>query len=133
MSVLFNLAKCHVMHIGHGLAPTYNLKSGTVTKQLAETEEERDLGVYITADLKWETQCQKASSKAMSVLGMVKRSFGCMDYDSFIILYSTYIRPHLEYCVQAWAPYYRKAIDCLEKVQRRATKLVKGLKHVDYE
>ena len=89
---------------------------------LTETEMKKDLGVWIDKDLKWSHQCRKAASKAMSVLGMIKRSFKHIDVESFKILYSTYIRPHLEYCVQVWNPYHKKDIECLEKVQKESHK-----------
>ena len=69
----------------------------------------------------------------MVVLRSVKRACIHFDRETFNIVYNTYIRPHLEYCVQAWSPYYPKDILMLEKVQRRATKLVIGLKEFTYE
>jgi len=86
----------------------------------------------ITDDVKWSKQCNSAAAKA-SVLGMIKRTFNTLNNGMFLTLYLTYIRPHLEYCIQVWAPYFKKDIDVLEKVQRRAAKLVRCTKNVSYE
>lgn len=95
--------------------------------------EEVDLGVLTTSDLKPAKQCLKAANKANSVLRLLKLSFQHLNKKSFTLLYKTYVRPHLEYCIQTWSPYLVKDIQHLERVQRRATKLVHGFQHKSYE
>ena len=90
-------------------------------------------GIHVTRDLKSEEQCTQSARKAQAVLGMVKRHFKELDKEDFMVIYKAYIRPHLEYCVQAWSPHLIKDKDCLEQIQRRATRLAKGLKKLTYE
>lgn len=78
-------------------------------------------------------QCIEAAKKATQALGFVKRTFSHFDCASFSVMYKTYIRPHMEFAVQAWNPYLRKDIECLEKIQHRATKLVPQLRNLEYE
>jgi len=101
--------------------------------KIVEVQNERDLGIEVTSDVKPSLQCTKAASKAMQVLGIIKRNFGMNDKEDFRLLFNGFVRTHLEYCVQVWSPYLKKDIDCLEKVQRRATKLVRGLRWKSYE
>ena len=69
---------------------------------LDDTSEEKDLGVYVSNSLKQSVQSVKSANRAMLVLRMVKRKFPKIDNEDFAVLYKTYIRPHMEYCVQAW-------------------------------
>ena len=116
----FNADKCKTMHFGtSNLNGVYYMSD----KNLQKIDQEKDLGVFITNDCKSSTQCTKASQKAMNSLRVIKRTFKYITIDSFTILYKTYIRPHLEYCVQAWNPGLKKDIHVLKKIQRRATNL----------
>jgi len=105
----------------------HELQHNGKSRVLDESYEEKDLGVYVSTDLKPRTQCIKSANRAMPVLRMVKRNFPRIE------LYKTYIRPHMEYCIQAWSPHLVKDIETLEKVQRRATKCVTGMKDRTYE
>ena len=69
----------------------------------------------------------------MSVLGMIIKTFPYVHADGFKLLYNVYIRPHLEFCVQTWSPYFKKDIDCMEKVQCRATAMVYSFGNLKYE
>ena len=105
----FNVDKCKVMHIGKNNPKLeYTMRTENENRILIETREEKDLCVCTTNDLKHEKQVIAASQRAMTVLRSVKRAFVRFDIETFSIIYTTYIRPHLEYCIQAWAPYYAK-------------------------
>jgi len=125
----FNYDKCKVMHIGSA-GETFSYKMGG--RELDVIEEERDLGVLVSKDLKAEKQCISARNRALRMLGLINRSVKYKSREVMKKLYLAYVRPHLEYSVQAWSPYLEKDIDMLERVQRKATRLVSGLSNLEY-
>jgi len=72
-------------------------------------------------------------ASVMRVLSMTRRAFVNISKELFVFLYRIYVWPHLEYCVPIWSPSFAKDIDALEKVQKRATKMVRGLGNLPYE
>ncbi len=125
-----NVGKCKVMHMGHH-NPAFNY---TMNGQiLEETKEERDIGVIVSSNMKPTPQCLRAAKTAQTVLGQLSRAFHYRDRHVFMRLYKQYVRPHLEFSTQAWAPWTEGDRNCLEKVQQRAVKMVSGLKSNVYE
>jgi hypothetical protein len=128
--MMFNTDKCTVMHMGkNNKGAEYKLGAAVIQT----SNRERDLGVIIDRTGKSTEQCVLAVKKANSVLGMIKRNINFKSKNVMVRLYKALVRPRLEFCVQAWSPYLRKDIDMLERVQRRATKLIEGYKDFEYE
>ena len=99
--ILFNFGKCKCLHTGRKNLDV-NYKMGDTV--LGTTVKKKDLGVKITADMKILEQCGIAASKVNKILDLIKRNITYKEKKLIIPLYKVIVRPHLEYCIQAWRP-----------------------------
>ena len=112
--MVFNIDMCKCLHIGYGNNRTSFQLGGT---EVLTATQEKDLGVIVTENLKVSEQCAycaKVAKTANKVLGIIKWSYEDKSMANLLPLYKALVRPHIEYCVQAWRPYYQKDLDNLE-------------------
>ena len=100
---------------------------------LGRTTQAKDLGVTFSADVTVSERCGIAASKGNQILGLIRRTIMYKEKQLIALLYKAIVIPHLEYCIQAWRPYRKKDIDKIERIQRRATKMIPELRDLSYE
>lgn len=132
----FNADKCHVVHLGQRNCnfSYYMGKQDTNERvELTASLVEKDLGVQVDSELTFSKHIECQVNKANKLVGLIRRSFSYIDKESMRQLFTALVRPHLEFANVIWSPRFQKDIKLIEKVQRRATKVVPGLKNMKYE
>ena len=128
--MLFNVSKCKSVHFGFNNTRHQYVLGDEV---IQSAKEEKDLGIIIQDTLAVSKQVAKAVKTANTVLGTIRRTITNKTIQNITRLYKTLVRPHLEYCIQAWRPFLQKDIDKLENVQRRALKMIRNFHNLSYE
>ena len=124
----FNRSKCKHLHLGRDTDSSYKIAGEIISK----TTEEKDLGITIDKQLKFQAHIGIQVKKANQILGIIRRSFTYIDEEMFSVLYKSLVRPHLEYGSSVWSVIYKKDAIQLENVQRRATKMVPNIRNLTY-
>lgn len=125
----FNQDKCVVLHIGNN-NPLHRYQISDTSLEATDTE--RDLGVIVDSDLKFRQQAATSVSKANRVLGVIRKAFANIDTSTIPVLYKTLVRPLLEYGNACWGPFNRADQILVERVQRRATRMISTLRGLSY-
>ena len=118
----FHPNKCVSMSLGSRQHNKYYMSN----HQLDITLCEKDLGVYIDDQLKFDKHITQAVNKANRIMAIARKTFDKMDPQIFSYIFKGLVRPHLEYGAPLWSPYTIKAKELIENVQRRAQNQYQG-------
>jgi len=110
----------------------YNIDDSRARHELIKVDSVSDFDVRFDFKLCFSDHVNEKMSKAYCVLGVIKRNFIYMNKNTCTLLFKALVRPHLEYANVVWCPYKKGDIEIIEKVQKRATKLIISLKHLSY-
>ena len=123
------MSKCNLLHLGplHSYGE-YNINVVVVSPSNLV----KDLGVLIDNKFKFHNYCSVVASKANRMLAIISKSLQYMDGNILLNLYKSFIPPIVEYGTMIWGPYYVLDQQLIERIQRRATKLIHGLHDQPY-
>ena len=132
----FNASKCTHMTYGNAkIKSKYKMKEGDgkVTDIKHDDEVEKDLGVLFDTKLSFRQHIGCTVKKVNRMIGLTRRTFHYMDQEVFRLLFTSLMRPHMDYADCIWSPHLKVDIAQLENAQRRATRLVPDLRDRCYE
>ena len=128
----FHPDKCHLLTLGKFENIRYCHRYKVSGKEIEHTSEEKDLGVVMDSELSFEEHIVTKVKKANNIVGIIRRSFSYLDQNTFVKIFTAFVRHHLEYGQVVWSPHLRKHINMIENVQVRATKLIDGFGSMTY-
>ena len=134
-SLKLNPVKCKVLHLTEASQTEcygYYIQEDDGIRLLENVESEKDLGIYMDSKLNFQTHISKIVATANKVTGIVRRNFKYKGEETFITLYKSFIRPHLEYSSPVWSPSSIGDQKFIENVQRRATKLIPSISELPF-
>ena len=129
----FHPDKCHVLTLGKFDHIPHAFPYCLGEEILDHVFSEKDLGITIDSELTFEEHIMNQVKKANSIVGLIKRSFEYLSPQLFKKLFTSFVRPHLEYGQVIWSPKLRKHANIIENIQRRATKIVPACRNLSYE
>ena len=125
-----NIEKCKCLHIGRrNPGISYNINSF----DLENVTNQKDLEIIVDSELKIHLQTDAAVKKANRILGIISKTIHTKGEPTIALLYTSLVRPHLEYANVVWGPKYKLDKQKVERVQRRATKLIENIKNLSYQ